>query len=183
MARQLWSWRKKLTVLLLVIIAGYGGKQLLGLLMVRHLMMPEIYTFSSVAELEKEKVAQIERFLRIEIPKSARDIYYFRSGGKDRANLCSFILPAEENNKFTEEFVGVSLSQFHNLEDYLDKVSGISLVLRGPTIWGEKWKTPYWNIRDIYERCIYFETDRQFSGIGRSMIVDPDTNRVYICIH
>ena len=168
-------------MLVLILAGGYGVLQFLGWLAWRPLINPEIYTFSNINKLGDEQRTRIKKFLRIEIPKSAGEIYFFRSGGKDKIKFCSFNLPPKEIDKFAKEFVGVGLSQFRNMGDYSFEFKAWGFAISGPTTWGEKWKTPHWNIEEIYERCIFFETDKK--GGGRSMVVDPDTNRVYLCVH
>lgn len=182
MTKKRWPWRKSLLAFALIGIAIYGTLQFLGWILWRPFLTPEIYTSSNINEFREEQKTRIKEFLMIEIPKSAKDIYYFGSGGRDRINLCSFTLTPEKIGKFAQEFVGVPLSQFHKLEDYRGELTNLSVILRGPTIWGGKWKTPYWNVEDIIEKCTCFQTDKQFSGTENFMIVDPDANRIYIGI-
>lgn len=184
MTEKRWSWRKKLAAsIFVVILLCVGGGVVCMLKLERDYRNPPVHIFPSTAELDNEpgiKERFESRFLHI--PESARDIFFCMAGGKDKMRFYSFILPSKEVRKFAEEFSGVPLSQFHECDEDLTKLSSPTLVRLGPAFFaGEKWKSPYWNLTEL-KRCIYFEPEKKW-GRKLPIVIDLDTNRVYVCVH
>jgi hypothetical protein len=193
MSKKRWAWWKKLAISVLGVffigLAGIGALVLWGMFDTMLRAMPREYTFSSIVKINREQRLYFQELLEgVEIPESARDIYIWILRGRDSILFARLRFPSiEEARRFAEDFLQTPTPEFRD-----GKTSVHGLINDGPPV-GREFRAPplhWWNLEEV-ERSIFYEGVVKHDAYGyriwtpdsdRFVVIDLDTNNVYLCI-
>ena len=124
-----------------------------------------------VVATSTEAMAYI-RYWHIEVPETAKDVYFISEGFQDHQTYISFTLPNNEAESFL-------LSAARKMDPAAALIPGntseFSFINRGPRYRPKKWKPDFWNLNSITDG-VMFERRYWFG------CVDRQTGRIYISV-
>lgn len=107
----------------------------------------------------------------VPLPPSANDLYFSIAGFADHTEFIAFTAPVEDSKRAVEEFIRKHACSSTSLK--AGTVSEYGFINEGPAGFGEKWRTPQWDISEVKDGLMY-EEKYVFA------LLDKDSGRAYI---